>query len=136
MQLTMSLIKADLIAARQAIEYYDKHEAKDIKTIAAYHIQQAAEKLIKIQIYAGSAPVDHTKLYTHNLEKLIGYAETLQVDLLLPKFIRDNSLILTDWEAGSRYDLRFRIRIDTLRKALNETDKWYEAVYASGIRQA
>jgi len=33
------------------MEYFDQTKNKDIKNIAAYHLQQAAEKLIKIQIY-------------------------------------------------------------------------------------
>ena len=51
MKLTKGLIRADIIAARQAIAYYDEKQIKDIKNIAAYHLQQAAEKLIKIQLY-------------------------------------------------------------------------------------
>ena len=51
MKLTKGLIKADIIAARQAMEYFGQTKNKDIKNIAAYHLQQAAEKLIKIQIY-------------------------------------------------------------------------------------
>ena len=39
MTLTKGLIKADIIAARQAIEYFEKNNVKDIKNIAAYHIQ-------------------------------------------------------------------------------------------------
>ena len=51
MILTLALIKADLIAAGQAIEYYDKTGNKNIKNIAAYHLQQATEKLIREQMY-------------------------------------------------------------------------------------
>lgn len=53
MELTKSIIKADIIAARQAIEYFEQKGIKEIKNIAAYHLQQAAEKLIKYQIYQG-----------------------------------------------------------------------------------
>ena len=38
--------------AQQAIQYYEEKGFKDVKNQAAYHIQQAAEKLIKIQIYS------------------------------------------------------------------------------------
>ncbi len=41
MTLTKGLIKADIIAARQAIEYYESSGIKSIKNIAAYHLQQA-----------------------------------------------------------------------------------------------
>ncbi len=135
MNLTMALIKADIIAARQAIEYYKEHNVKDIKNVAAYHLQQAAEKLIKIQIYVKAENYDNASLYTHNIEKLIAYAQSLNVDVTIPKYIDDNSLVLTSWEAGSRYDVGFQTRIDTLNKALDEIEKWYNELYNSGIRE-
>ena len=46
---TKGIIKVDLIAARQAMDYYKEKGIKDIKNIAAFHLQQAAEKLIKYQ---------------------------------------------------------------------------------------
>ena len=136
MHLTMSLIQADLIAARQAIDYYNEKGIRDIKNIAAYHIQQAAEKLIKIQIYASNAKIDFASLYTHNIEKLLYYAESINVSLIVPKYFRENSLILTGWEAGSRYDIGFRIRIDTLKKAADALERWFNEVLAMGIKEA
>lgn len=41
LSLTKGLIKADIIAARQAIEYFEQKQIKDIKNVAAYHLQQA-----------------------------------------------------------------------------------------------
>ena len=134
MKLTMGLIKADIIAAKQAIAYFKDNKIRDIKNIAAYHIQQAMEKLIKIQVYCKSNDYDNHKLFNHNIEKLILYAETLDIDLYVPKYVRDNSLVITDWEAGSRYDVGFSIRIDTLKKAFNEAECWYNKLYEEGIR--
>lgn len=134
MNLTMPLIKADIIAAKQAIAYYNDHGVKDIKNIAAYHLQQAAEKLIKIQIYNKTTDYDSAALYTHNIEKLIVYATSLELDINIPNYIKENSLVLTSWEAGSRYDVAFQIRIDTLNKTLSEIEKWYNQIYKSGIR--
>ena len=45
MILTIGLIKADLVTAGQAIEYFEATSNKNIKNIAAYHLQQATEKL-------------------------------------------------------------------------------------------
>ena len=134
MKLTMGLIKADIIAAKQAIAYFEENKIRDIKNIAAYHIQQAMEKLIKIQVHRKSNDYDNHKLFNHNIEKLILYAETLDIDLYVPKYVRDNSLVITDWEAGSRYDVGFSIRIDTLKKAFNEAECWYNKLYEEGIR--
>ena len=134
MKLTMGLIKADIIAAKQAIAYFEENKIRDIKNIAAYHIQQAMEKLIKIQVHRKSNDYDNHKLFNHNIEKLILYAENLDIDLYVPKYVRDNSLVITDWEAGSRYDVGFSIRIDTLKKAFNEAECWYNKLYEEGIR--
>lgn len=130
----MGLIKADMVAANQAIKYFEDNNIRDIKNIAAYHLQQAAEKLIKIQIYCKCISYDNHKLYAHNIEKLIIYADSLAIGAVVPKYVRDNSLIITDWEAGSRYDVGFSIRIDTLKKCSNEIQKWYEILYNDGIR--
>ena len=134
MRLTMALIKADIITARQAIEYYKNQKTKDIKNIAAYHLQQATEKLIKIQIYTNATSYNLSSVYTHNIEKLIAYAQSLNIVFSVPKYIADNSLVITNWEVGSRYDIGFQVRIDTLEKALNEIETWYDALYVSGIR--
>ena len=58
--------KADIIAAKQAIEYFEQKGIKEIKNIAAYHLQQAAEKLIKYQIYQGLESTDNRRMYTHD----------------------------------------------------------------------
>lgn len=134
MKLTMGLIKADIIAAKQAIAYFEENKIRDIKNIAAYHIQQSMEKLIKIQVYRKATKYDNHKMFNHNLEKLTLYAETLQIDILVPKYVRDNSLVITDWESGSRYDVGFSIRIDTLKRAVSEAEAWYEKLYEAGIR--
>ena len=124
MTLTLGLIKADLIAARQAIEYYDKTGNKNIKNIAAYHLQQATEKAIKYQLYKATANPNNAKLYTHNIEKLILYADSLHLGVDIPPFIRRKSLEITDWEAGSRYDYAFSARIDTLKRTYEVLQTW------------
>ena len=61
MQLSKGLIQGDILAAKQAIEYYEKRKNKNIKNVAAFHLQQAAEKMIKIQIYRNVAILDYKK---------------------------------------------------------------------------
>lgn len=134
MKLTMALIKADIIAAKQAIEYFELNSVRNIKNIAAYHLQQSVEKLIKIQIYNKITNYDNRQVFTHDIEKLILYSDSLNVGIIIPKYVRDNSFTITDWEAGSRYDIHFSIRIDTLKKAYNEADTWYATLYNEGIR--
>ena len=128
MKLTKGLIKADIIAARQAMEYFGQTKNKDIKNIAAYHLQQAAEKLIKIQIYKLQRSTDNKRMYTHDLSKLIDYAESENLNLNVPNYIRDHVNSITEWEAGSRYDIGFSIRIDTLKKCYEVIAEWESTV--------
>ena len=128
MTLSKGLIKADIIAAEQAIEYFETHNVKSVKNIAAYHIQQATEKLIKYQIYTSGTNISNSQMYTHNIERLIIYGESLGITLLVPSYIRKNSLKITDWEAGSRYDVAFSIRIDKLKNTLDVLQEWYDMV--------
>ena len=124
MLLTKCIIKADLIAAKHAIEYFQQKGIRDIKNIAAYHLQQAAEKLIKLQIYKSVAEVNNSQMYTHNLDRLILYAESLELTIDVPIYIREHSVQISDWEAGSRYDVGFSIRIDTLEKTYGVISEW------------
>lgn len=69
-----------------------------------------------------------------DLSKLINYGESLGIDLVIPEAIRDNAITITDWEAGSRYDMHFVVRIDTLEKYFNILDEWYKQIRSRGIK--
>ena len=124
MLLSKGMIQADIMAARQAIDYFEEKHFKDMKNIAAYHLQQAVEKLIKIQIYAHGSNISNRQMYTHNILKLIAYADAICSDADIPEYIREHSLQITDWEAGSRYDVGFSVRIDVLKKMLAVVSEW------------
>ncbi len=130
----MKLIKADLLMARQGIELYKNKELKEIKNQAAYHLQQAAEKLIKIQIYKSGVTYHNKSLYVHNLKSLISYTDSLQIEAIIPINIRKHALIITDWEVSGRYDIHFSVKINSLEKYYREISKWYDALYKKGIR--
>ena len=60
--LSVAQIDADLFMADSAIrksETISSKAGKHLRGLAGYHLQQAAEKLIKIQIYASGVPIDH-----------------------------------------------------------------------------
>lgn len=133
-ELSMGLIKADLIMAKQGIEQYRNCNIKQIKNLVAYHLQQAAEKLIKIQIYQSGKDYDNRELYVHNLTRLINYADQLDFDFNVPQSIRDNALTITDWEASGRYDMHFSVRITSLENYYEKIEAWYQQVWKRGIR--
>lgn len=134
LDLTMSLIKADILMARQGIELYKNNEIKEVKNQAAYHLQQAAEKLIKIQIYRSGAAYNAKSLYVHNLKVLIHYADQLEFGVNVPQFIRKNALIISDWEASGRYDIHFSVKITSLERCYKIIIDWYTFLCNKGIR--
>ncbi|MCC8050571.1 MAG: HEPN domain-containing protein [Clostridiales bacterium] len=128
-EISSGLIYADILTARQALATYKENpRIKDIKNIAAYHLQQAAEKMIKAQIYRSGHPYKDREMYTHNLALLIAYTERNNIAVYIPEHIRKNSHIITGWEAGSRYDIHFSVRIDTLEKCLEVIEEWYKSI--------
>lgn len=132
--LSMSLIKMNIIQANQAIDYFERTKFKDIKNSAAYEIQQACEKLIKIQIYSSGYSINYYNLYTHSLSRLKRYCDNSGISIYIPSVIISNLDKISSWEAGSRYDIRFSIRIDVLKKYLKETEDWYNYLYNQGYR--
>lgn len=51
----------------------------------------------------------------------------------IPTEIRNNAVMISDWEVSGRYDIHFSIRINTLEKFFEIIDDWYKRIYASGI---
>ena len=120
-------IEADLFIADAAIQKSESLSSKAGKFYrgqAGYHLQQAAEKLIKIQIYDAGIPLNYAKLYRHSLDELIAYALSLGIQLTVPKWVDNKKYVITKWEAEGRYDLHFVVRTDTLKRCYQELCKW------------
>ena len=86
----MPQVEADLLSAKDAIgraEALPARKAKYIKALAGYHLQQASEKMIKIQLYASGQKLDYSKLYKHSLDDLIIYANSLGLPIIIPNYI-------------------------------------------------
>ena len=135
--LSMAQVKADLMMAEYAIKEADTVTVKLSKTIkgqAAYHLQQACEKMIKIQLYSSGKPLNNARIYKHSIRDLMVYASSLSVQLNVPAYIDRNKDIITRWEAQGRYDLHMVVRIDTLRKCFSETEQWYKELLCAGYR--
>ncbi len=135
--LSMAQIQADLFMAKAAIaeaEGMNPRAAKYIKGQAGYHLQQASEKMIKIQLYASGEKIDPAKVYKHNLEALIAYAPALKIDLIIPSYVVQNEVIISGWEAEGRYDLHFAVKITQLKKCLSELEAWYQQLKEAGFK--
>lgn len=131
-QLSPAQIDADLFMADSAIKKADtisSKAGKHLRGLAGYHLQQAAEKLIKIQIYESGVKIDHSKMFRHSLGDLIGYALSLGITVYVPTWINERKYVITSWEAEGRYNLHFVVRMDTLKRCYNELLIWRNQLF-------
>ena len=109
------LILADL---RIALNYYDSDD-KALRLQAAYHMQQAIEKTIKLK-----AEIEGLNLWGHDIERLIVECEDNSVVTDIPSYIRNNADTITRWEAECRYYPVKVVRRDSIKKAYDITIEW------------
>lgn len=140
LDLTMPMIFADICGAQSYLnnviennEFTNKQK-KYLKNQAGYHLQQACEKLIKIQIYKSKKPFDNSKLYRHNLVQLVEYAESLNIEIIIPSYIKEDMELITSWEAEGRYSVTKVIRIDRLNNTFKEVKEWYLFLLNKGYK--
>ena len=135
--LSVAQIDADLFMADSAIrksETISSKAGKHLRGLAGYHLQQAAEKLIKIQIYASGVPIDHSKMYRHSLDDLMVYAGTLGIALNVPTWVNEKKYVITGWEAEGRYNLHFVVRMDTLKRCYSELVQWRNQLFPNSVK--
>lgn len=126
-EISFGQVEADLFVAEAAMDKAESSTprlAKFYKGLAGYHLQQAAEKLIKYQIYATDVQLDYSKMYKHSIHELLTYAQTLDITIDIPEWIEEKKQIISTWEARGRYDIHFVVRIDTLRRCYKEIILW------------
>lgn len=125
--ISIGQIEADLFVVKELLSMINSlpsSKSKYYKGLAAYHLQQSVEKLIKYQIYRSESEIDNYRMYKHSLDELILYGESLDVELFVPEWISNKRFVITDWEAKGRYDMHFVVRKDTLERCYNEVDDW------------
>ena len=139
MDLSMLQIMADLHLAKNAIEESKTAKpakyAKYLKGQAGYHLQQACEKLIKIQIYHSGIQINPAKIFKHSISDLITYANTLGISFYVPAYINSHAGTITSWEAEGRYDIHVIVRIDILEKTYAVIEAWYNDLQELGYRK-
>lgn len=126
---SLGQVTADLFMANAAIkkaETMTSKQGKYFRGLAGYHLQQAAEKMIKIQIYDSGLPINNSKIYRHSLDDLITYGLSIGGSLIVPKWIDEKKYVITKWEAEGRYDLHFVVRMDTLKRCYQELVQWQD----------
>ena len=111
-KLYKGLILADL---KIVVSYYND-EDKAMRLQAAYHMQQAVEKTIKLK-----AEIKGLNLWGHNINRLIKACDDGGIDIEIPRYIKDSAERLTSWEAEGRYYPIKVVRRDSIKKTYEVT---------------
>lgn len=114
---------ACIITAKQALYNYKTVKIKDMKNIAAYNMQQSIEYLIKYKIYNCGSYTKNSQIYDHNIDRMIK-KYCVPYGINVPAKIKNNANVYTLWEAESRYDSDFTVRIDTLYTTIQIVEEW------------
>ena len=113
------MIMADL----KIVESYYADKEKTLRLQAAYHMQQAVEKTIKL-----CAEIVGLNLWGHDIQNLIQYCDEYDKDIEIPKLIRDKAYVVTQWEAECRYYPSKIVRKDSIKNIYDVTVKWLEII--------
>lgn len=99
---------ADIQAARLLLSSVGNPTNDERMTdLAAYHAQQAIEKLLKYVLHDGIGADNIAREFkTHNLFYLIDRIER-ESDFIVPDSLKEMADEITDWEANSRYGESF-----------------------------
>lgn len=94
---------------------------------AAYHLQQAVEKILKGALECVGVTVPNT----HKISKLIKMISDHGANLVLTEWIDDHSEMLSEWETEARYDMDFLVEKRKLDAAMGEIQSF---LYVNGIQ--
>lgn len=112
-----ALIKADL----KIVDNYAASDDKALRLQAAYHMQQAIEKTIKLK-----AEIKGISLWGHDIDVLLKSCDDKGIDIDVPKIVKEKADMYTQWEAECRYYPVKVVRKDSIIKVYDIVKKWLE----------
>ena len=115
------LYKGLILADLKIVESFYDNSDKALKLQAAYHMQQAVEKTIKLK-----AEIKGVNLWGHNINKLIKSCDDNAVDIGIPRYIKENAIKISSWETEGRYYPIKVVRKDSIKKVYDVTLEWLE----------
>lgn len=101
-----------------------KHPYHDemILNNAAYHLQQAVEKMLKGALECVGVTVPNT----HKISKLVKMVSDNGANLTISDWVDEHSEMLSEWEAQTRYDMDFLVEKRKLDRAMKEIRVFFE----------
>ena len=109
------LILADLSISNR---YYND-DNKALRLQAAYHLQQAIEKTIKLK-----AEIEGLNLWGHDIDILLKKCQDNDINIKVPKYIKEKADSITHWEAECRYYPVKVVRKDVMKKVYDLACEW------------
>lgn len=119
-KLFRGIIKADLKVAQNNAN----SDVKAERLLAAYHVQQAVEKTIKLK-----AELAGVNLWGHDISKLIHDCKKHNIYhiIKIPKYIVDRQAMISKWEANCRYYPMTVIRRDSVMGVHRACSSWLDS---------
>lgn len=90
--------------------------------IIGYHLQQTIELIIKHIFSLNGIPFQKT----HDIDQLISLAESNNIELYLPEYIREKADVISLWETKTRYTMGFKVELNRISKTIDEIEKYFE----------
>lgn len=129
--MVLARIRVDIDTAFMCLNSVNNSRNRYYISQASYSVQQACEKLIKIQIYQNSNyTVDEVK--SHNISSLIRRGK--KYNIFVPESITSMAIEITSWEASSRYDISFIPDAELVSYFAKECDRWYNYLLNKGYK--
>lgn len=89
---------------------------------AAYHLQQAVEKVLKGALEC----VGVTVPYSHKISKLVAMVFNNGANLTITDWLDDHAEMLSEWETETRYNMDFLVEKRKLDRAMEEVRNFME----------
>ncbi len=89
---------------------------------AAYHLQQAVEKILKGALECAGVTVP----YSHKISKLVSMITNNGANLVVTDWLDDHAEMLSEWETETRYNMDFLVEKRKLDKAMEEVRNFME----------
>lgn len=89
--------------------------------IAAYHLQQALELVIKHLFLINGQQIQKT----HDIDQLIIDAKNKGIDLMLSDYIIEHAEAISNWESKTRYIMGFKLEVDKVNRMISELDNYF-----------
>lgn len=92
---------------------------------AAYHVQQAVEKILKGILELSGIDASYKQYRTRDIDLLISF---IPKDKEVPEIIQERAFKITKWAVEARYNINYRVSLKELQMVYEACDKWLEGL--------